>query len=110
MTFVKGQSGNPGGRKRGQVSFAETLRKALAERDPDTKRTALQRIATAAVEKAAAGDLDAIKFVAERTDGKVADVINSTSTSQGDLHIVVSYADRDANPSAAPSGTDDRAG
>jgi hypothetical protein len=93
MPFVKGQSGNPGGRKRGQVSFAEVLRKALSERDPETKQTALAGIARAAVVKAKAGDLDAIKFVVERIDGKLPDKIDA----RGDLHIVVSYADRDAD-------------
>ena len=89
MTFKQGQSGNPRGRpKRGQ-SFADALRSALKERDPQTKQTALTRVADAAVRKALAGDMGAIAFIAERLDGKVPDEIETS----GGLQIVVTYAD-----------------
>lgn len=98
MAWEKGKSGNPGGRKKGQPSFAEALRHALAERDPETKQTALSRVATAAVAKAMAGDLDAIKFVAERTDGKVPDQSDVRHSGNLSAAVTVVLAERPDGP------------
>lgn len=99
MPWVKGQSGNPAGRPRRGQSFADALRRALRERDPETKRTRLQQVAEAAVQKAIAGDLDAIRFIAERIDGKVPDMVQS----DGQLVIRVEYVDEHADGSSLSS-------
>lgn len=65
MVWQTGQSGNPSGRVRSKP-FAETLNRALAQGSPER----LRRIAEALLDKAADGDLAAIKEVADRLDGK----------------------------------------
>lgn len=65
MPFVKGQSGNPGGRATERV-FADTLKKRLFLEN----RKELEAIVEALVTKAATGDMAAIKEVADRLDGK----------------------------------------
>lgn len=72
--FKKGQSGNPGGRPRGRTIAAE-LREVLAEVDPNTRKTLLRKLAEAIVAKALKGDVAAAHFIAERTEGKVKDVL-----------------------------------
>jgi len=64
-----GQSGNPAGRPPVARSFADLLRAELAlEKAGQTNRAA---IAAKAVQMARAGNLEAMKWVADRTDGKV---------------------------------------
>jgi hypothetical protein len=78
MTFVKGQSGNPGGRPKGHRTFAATLRAQL-----DRARAGLttrERIAAAAIDKALAGDLDAIRFIVDRTDGRAPERLEVDAT------------------------------
>jgi hypothetical protein len=67
MPFQPGQSGNPGGRPKGPA-LTDSLRSLLRRRGPDGR---LQRDAIAArlVEKALAGDLDAIRYIFDRIDG-----------------------------------------
>lgn len=69
-----GESGNPKGRpKRGQA-MADTLRRVLARKGEDGKANK-QAIAEKIIELARAGDLDAIKLIFERIDGKVAEAV-----------------------------------
>lgn len=65
MAWVKGQSGNPDGSPKGKP-WAGAIRRAIAESD----REALLDIAKALVAKAAEGDLQAIKELGDRLDGK----------------------------------------
>lgn len=67
--FQPGQSGNPTTSR--PKPFADALRKALAEVDPKTKRAKLLLIASRLTDEALAGNVQAIKEIAERTDGKV---------------------------------------
>jgi hypothetical protein len=98
MPWAKGQSGNTSGRPRRGQSFADALRAALREKDRETKQTALQQVATAAVRKAIAGDLDAIKFVAERTDGKVPDQADVRHSGDLSASVTVVLAERPDGP------------
>lgn len=72
MPFAKGQSGNPSGRPKARP-FRDALNMAIADAGEDQK--ALRKIATALLEKAASGDVQAIKEVADRLDGKVPQAI-----------------------------------
>jgi hypothetical protein len=72
MTFTKGSSGNPGGRPRKGRSLSDLLETALAEKGADglPKRKALMQVL---VNMGLSGDLDAIKVLLDRVDGKVID-------------------------------------
>lgn len=67
--FQPGKSGNPGGRPKQTDTFAGVLRDELEKlSDGQTTRA---RIAQKAVAMALKGDLDAMKWIADRTDGRV---------------------------------------
>ncbi len=76
MTFIKGQSGNPRGRPIKANAFAELLRVLLdKEREGTTMR---EHVAQVVIEKAMRGDMDAIKWIVDRTDGKITDMVEAT--------------------------------
>jgi hypothetical protein len=68
--FQKGQSGNPRGRPPAGQSFAEKLRAELAkEHKPGV--TKFDRMIEVAAAQAMSGNLQAVQWIADRTDGKV---------------------------------------
>ena len=67
MPFKKGQSGNPGGRPK-EKPFADALRMEIAAAGEDHR--ALRRVARKLIENAEAGDIRAIRELADRLDGK----------------------------------------
>ena len=67
MPFKKGQSGNPGGRPK-EKPFSDALRMEIADAGEDHK--ALRRVARKLIENAEAGDIRAIRELADRLDGK----------------------------------------
>jgi hypothetical protein len=83
--FQPGQSGNPGGRPNGYVPFAPALRRELAKADRRNK-TQMQKIAEKVVQMALKGDMDAVRWIADRVDGKVAQSIQVDS--QQTIHVV----------------------
>jgi hypothetical protein len=68
MTFVPGQSGNPGG-KHGEKLFRNALLAALKKVDGDAEK--IQRVADKLVDNALAGETAAIREIADRIDGKI---------------------------------------
>lgn len=84
-----GQSANPGGRPAGE-SFAAILREAL---EAEHKKAPSWRhaLVVKAVAMAAAGDLDALKWIADRTDGKVKDQVEQSGEVHHVIHVI--YAD-----------------
>jgi len=70
--FQPGQSGNPGGRPKTKP-FRDALKRVLDEAGKDDER--LRLIAEALLGKAATGDVQAIKEIADRLDGKPAQAI-----------------------------------
>lgn len=68
MPFVKGQSGNPGGRTKDKP-YRDALRWELEAAGDDFR--ALRAIARAQIEKAMAGDMRAIEHISDKLDGKI---------------------------------------
>jgi hypothetical protein len=79
FAFQKGQSGNPKGRPK--VNLTSILREHLQKEVPDdeAKRTYGEAIVDEAVKKAAAGDLKAIEMLWSRLEGKPEQTIELTS-------------------------------
>ena len=89
--YKPGQSGNPGGRPKGQ-SFAAILRDLLDRehrKAPDWRSA----VAAKALELAARGDLDAIKWIADRTDGRVAERQVVAGDDEHPVRVEVTYRD-----------------
>lgn len=80
--FAPGHSGNPGGRPPGR-SFASVIAEQLEElRRGATTR---ERIVAATVARALKGDMAAVQWLADRSDGKVKD----TTEHSGELVVRV---------------------
>lgn len=86
MPFEPGQSGNPGGKPKTK-EFKAALLVALKRADGD--KTKLAQIAEALVEKAATGDVPAIREIADRTDGKATQPISGDEDGPAIVHRVV---------------------
>lgn len=82
--FKKGQSGNPGGRPKGD-GLTSMLRKYMAEKDPSGKSTWGERICMALVRKAAKGNVQAFEKLADRVEGKVRDRVEITGAEGGSI-------------------------
>jgi hypothetical protein len=71
MAFQSGQSGNPGGRVKDKP-FRDALMLAIKEAEAkESHPRALRRVAERLLDEAAAGNVQAIKEIADRLDGKV---------------------------------------
>ena len=80
--FTPGQSGNPSGRPKERV-WKDALVRAMKRRDAGAKDgdpLALEKLADAVISAAMMGDMSAVKEIADRLDGKVA----QTTILQGD--------------------------
>jgi hypothetical protein len=69
MTFQPGQSGNPGGRSKNK-EWAAALRIAVNEAHEEGK-TKLRALADKIVSEGLAGNVQALKEIGDRIDGKV---------------------------------------
>ncbi|MGH9727517.1 MAG: DUF5681 domain-containing protein [Candidatus Acidiferrales bacterium] len=79
--FQKGVSGNPGGRPRSAV-LSKAVREKLAEVVPGEDGTYAEKIADALVRKAARGDAECFRALADRSEGKPSQSVEvTTSTS-----------------------------
>jgi len=79
--FPKGVSGNPGGRPKGSVSLAATLKRLL--RAPDA-----ESIMAAVIDSAKSGDLAAVKLLLDRIDGPLAGPYAVVSAQAG-VHLPI---------------------
>src|SRR5215469_10127780 len=80
MPWKKGQSGNPSGQHRDKP-FREALRLELAAAGENLKK--LREIASVLIEKAATGDIQAINCLADRLDGKAAQMLEHSGELEG---------------------------
>lgn len=80
MRFQKGISGNPKGRPTNEQAFATILR---AELDGSVgRKTKRELIANKVIEMALEGDMVAVRWIADRTDGRVTENLQATVTEQ----------------------------
>jgi hypothetical protein len=86
MAFQPGQSGNPGGRRK-EKPFADALRMEIAAAGEDHR--SLRAIARALLDKASSGDMQAIKELADRTDGKVPQGLIGGDEGDPELKLIV---------------------
>ena len=75
MAWTKGQSGNPKGRA-AEKPFADALRMEIRASGEDHLK--LRAIARTLLEKAEAGDMQAINCLADRSDGKPSQALDVT--------------------------------
>lgn len=78
--------GNQNARK---GKFAEAVESAVHVEDPITRRRKLHSIAEKLVQMAESGDMQAIKEVGDRLDGKPKQQIEATGANEGPIQIVV---------------------
>lgn len=70
--FQKGETGNPNGRPK-RTRLTDALREQLQEVLPEApEQTIAERIADALIQKALSGDVQAIREIGDRTEGKPA--------------------------------------
>ena len=87
--FKKGQSGNPGGRPR-----EKPFRALLLEELEKNEYKRLRKIVLSLVRKGEAGDMAALRMIAERVDGSVSDDFSLSDDGGADnckTSIVVSF-------------------
>src|SRR5262245_18832263 len=72
----KGRVRHPRGRPKSGLAFSDARKVALRERTKDGG-TRLRKVASALVEKAISGDVQAIKAIADRLDGRSKSTIDS---------------------------------
>jgi len=74
--WQKGESGNPSGRPKSDISLTKELRKQLGEVDPGTGKLNVEVIVAAMVRRGKRGEPNALQMIADRIDGKVAQQLN----------------------------------
>ena len=89
MTWVKGQSGNPRGRVPGRKSITDTLIEQLERTPPDKEdlRSFREIVAAKLVQLASEGNMDAIRYLSDRVDGKPTEYRETNNT-----HLVESLS------------------
>lgn len=87
MPFEPGKSGNPLGPPKKEKSFANMLRIAISEASKDGTGTKLRKVAEKLVDVALEGDVSAIKEIADRLDGKVAQAITGGDENDAPLQV-----------------------
>jgi hypothetical protein len=105
MAFEKGRSGNPGGRPKGPSLKAELIRH-LGRKGEDGVRHA-DAIALTLIDMARDGNLEAIREILDRVDGKVPQQQQVTGDGGGPVRVE-SYDIRLAVASIAPGPVSDR--
>lgn len=81
MAFAKGKSGNPGGRSNEKLWRAAIMRAVHRNTGEKDQTKALEKVADACIRAAMDGDMQAIKEIGDRLDGKPAQAIIGDSDS-----------------------------
>ena len=105
MPFEPGKSGNPGGRTR-EKPFTDALRMALSEEHATTGTKKLRVLAEKLVNEAIDGNVQAMKEVADRMEGKAPQALQIGGDSDNPvLHAVKIEHVRADGPSSDTSET-----
>lgn len=93
--FKPGQSGNPGGRPQNFHSVVYWMRRILEEGDeiPKKEQTRAYDVALAWIKKANNGDMQAIKEINDRTEGKAPQSVTLKGDVEEPLHV--RYSERE---------------
>ena len=87
--WTKGQSGNPKGRPKKEVCITELIRTfGKTFYNEEERITYYKQMTKKLWEKAAEGDMAAINFIAERTEGKAKQQIDIEHTGNSTLEVI----------------------
>jgi hypothetical protein len=89
MPFQPGQSGNPNGARVGKP-WRDAIQRALARAELEGNHKSVNALAERLLEKAAEGDMAAIKELGDRVDGKVPQAL--TSGEEGPFEVLCRWA------------------
>jgi hypothetical protein len=84
MPWKQGESGNPGGRPKDPVSLTAQIKERLSA----SRGELAGQIADALIGRALMGDLDAIKVVLDRAEGKVPQVRQVEESGETTIRII----------------------
>jgi len=87
MTWQKGQSGNPNGRPRKNRAMTDELRCLLQRKWQPRDTTTRELIAQQLICLALTADLDAIKYIFDRVDGKPAQSLEHSGPGGGPITL-----------------------
>jgi hypothetical protein len=90
-------AGNANSGRKAEKPFRDALRMQLKEAGDDHK--ALRMIAAKLIDMAASGDMQAIKELADRTDGKSVQQVDAEVTVRS-IEDLIEQLDTDASPAA----------
>jgi hypothetical protein len=103
MPFEKGVSGNPKGRPKRGAALTDILRVKLDMKGDDGIRHR-EAIANCLLALARSGDLDAIKYIYDRCDGKPAQAIQHSGDEGGPLVFTLRLANDDRDETETSEG------
>ena len=98
MTFKAGQSGNPAGRPPKGKAMTELLRALLEEKDKDGF-THKAKIISKLILLAKGGQLEAIKYLCDRLEGRPAQALELTGDEKRPLRIIYAKGSDGSPPS-----------
>lgn len=75
MPFKKGQSGNPTGVQGKTKPWRDAIMRAVSRRETGKDPQALEKLADKLIDAALSGDMQAIKEIGDRIDGKPAQAV-----------------------------------
>ena len=87
-SWKKGQSGNLSGRPRKGLSFAENLRKMMAQKDPKTKKRYMDELIMSLISEAIDGNMKAMDLILKYTDGLPVQQIQQQTDLNAKLEII----------------------
>ena len=99
-----GESGHPEGRPKAETSLTTLFKRAMDAPNPDGEGTVAQAITATVVAKAIKGDMEAIKYLGDRLEGKPTVALALASGEDSPLHYRLTVIDGGPRPAALPPG------